>query len=191
MCSTIIDIYTAPHVLLRPAVIGDARLLGKIHAASWKFAYKGILPDIYLENEIDNDRAAHWELKMSKLQQEKRMAMIAEIKEPNGEHVTIGFVCAEWPKDSPWGALLDNLHVLPEYQGLGVGKLMMQAVIQWAKQQGVSQLYLYVLKDNNKAIRIYERYGWQFSGQEIHNLGGKDLNCLRYFYYLQKPNGVL
>src|SRR5262245_37484699 len=36
-------------VLIRPGVEGDAPALGRLHVRSWQWAYRGILPDDYLD----------------------------------------------------------------------------------------------------------------------------------------------
>jgi GNAT superfamily N-acetyltransferase len=95
-----------------------------------------------------------------------------------------GFVCVERQPDSPWGVLLDNLHALPAHQGIGVGKTLMEAAQRWARGQGESQLYLYVLDGNTPAIAFYERQGWEYSGAEPDQMGGVDITALRYVYRL-------
>ena len=44
------------------------------------------------------------------------------IAEQDGQ--PIGFVCVKQEHDHPGAVLLDNLHVLPPWQGTGAGKLM-------------------------------------------------------------------
>jgi GNAT superfamily N-acetyltransferase len=82
--------------------------------------------------------------------------------------------------------LLDNLHALPGYQGIGVGKLLLRAAEDWARAQGAAQLYLYVLEGNTPAIGFYERQGWQCVGAEPDHMGGVDITALRYVYRLNR-----
>ncbi|CAH2907283.1 MAG: GCN5-related N-acetyltransferase [uncultured Paraburkholderia sp.] len=100
----------------------------------------------------------------------------------------IGFVCVERQPESAWGVLLDNLHALPGYQGIGAGKLLMRAAEDWARAQGETQLYLYVLEGNMPAIGFYERQGWQFVGAEPDRMGGVDITALRYVYRLDRSS---
>lgn len=183
----------AASLLLRPATAADADLLAAMHAASWQATYRGLLPAAFLDREVGAERAAYWRARMEAPGADRRLVLIAEIAavdvalNPAAEdapRTAAGFVCVERQPDSPWGVLLDNLHALPEHQGIGVGKTLMEAAQCWARGQGESQLYLYVLDGNTPAIAFYERQGWEYSGAEPDQMGGVDITALRYVYRL-------
>ncbi|MFM0626081.1 GNAT family N-acetyltransferase [Paraburkholderia xenovorans] len=172
---------TTPALSLRPATLADAALIASIHSTSWQATYRSLLPDAFLDGEVTRERAAYWEARLSAPGGERRIVLIAELAgEPTG------FVCVERQPESAWGVLLDNLHTLPDYQGIGVGKLLMHAAKDWARAQGETQLYLYVLEGNTPAIGFYERQGWQFVGAEPDHMGGVDITALRYVYRLDR-----
>ncbi|CAB3786993.1 hypothetical protein LMG28688_02387 [Paraburkholderia caffeinitolerans] len=175
---------TAPALTLRPATTADAPLLAAMHAASWQSTYCDLLPAAFLEQEVDTERAAYWRARMVAPGEDRRLVLIAELGDQPESRTPVGFVCAERQPGSPWGALLDNLHALPGHQGIGVGKRLMQAAQAWARAQGESRLYLYVLEGNESAIAFYERQGWQYSGAEPDHMGGIDITALRYVYRL-------
>lgn len=166
---------------LRPATLADAALIASIHSASWQATYRGLLPDSFLDDEVSHERAAYWEARLNAPGSERRMVLIAQLADE-----PIGFVCVEQQPESTWGVLLDNLHALPGYQGIGVGKLLMRAAEDWTREQGEAQLYLYVLEGNAPAIGFYERQGWQFVGAEPDHMGGVDITALRYIYKLDR-----
>ncbi|CAH2791373.1 MAG: GCN5-related N-acetyltransferase [uncultured Paraburkholderia sp.] len=174
---------TTPVLSLRPATVADAALIASIHSTSWRATYRGLLPDTFLDGEVTEERAAYWEARMSAPGSERRMVLIAVLgDEP------IGFVCVERQPESAWGVLLDNLHALPGYQGIGAGRLLMRAAEDWARVQGETQLYLYVLEGNVPAIGFYERQGWQFVGAEPDRMGGVDITALRHVYRLDRSS---
>ncbi len=173
---------TASALLLRPATPADAGLIAAIHSSSWQATYRGLLPDDFLDGEVTRERAAYWQARLNAPGADRRSVVIAE---RSGE--PIGFVCVEQQPDSAWGVLLDNLHALPGHQGIGVGKLLLRAAIDWTAAQGENQLYLYVLEGNTPAIGFYERQGWQFAGAEPDHMGGVDITALRYVYRLDRP----
>ncbi|RFU46875.1 GNAT family N-acetyltransferase [Paraburkholderia sp. DHOC27] len=176
---------TARALSLRTATPADAALIACIHSASWQATYRGLLPDAFLDNEVTLERAAYWQARLNAPGGERRMVVIAEhAGEP------IGFACVERQPESSWGVLLDNLHALPGHQGIGVGKLLMRAAVDWARMQGETQLYLYVLDGNTPAIGFYERLGWRFAGAEPDRMGGVDITALRYVYRLEGPHAV-
>ena len=56
------------------------------------------------------------------------------------------------------------LYVLKDYYGKGVGKQLMHAA--FAALDHFSEIYLWVLKDNKRAIAFYQKMGFTFDGQE-------------------------
>ena len=62
------------------------------------------------------------------------------------------------------------LYVLKDYYGKGVSKQLMHAA--FAALDQFSEIYLWVLKDNKRAIAFYQKMGFTFDGQEkILDLG--------------------
>lgn len=52
-----------------------------------------------------------------------------------------------------------NLTVVPQYQHQGWGRVMLDALVIWARGQGAQWLWLEVRVSNARARLIYERYG--------------------------------
>lgn len=58
-----------------------------------------------------------------------------------------------------------GISVAREWQGRGVGDRLMQAAIHWADQwAGILRVELTVLRDNQRAIKLYERHGFITEG---------------------------
>ncbi len=57
-----------------------------------------------------------------------------------------------------------NITVAPAQQGQGWARLMMDALVLWARSQGAEWLWLEVRISNTRARRIYERYGFKQVG---------------------------
>ncbi len=56
------------------------------------------------------------------------------------------------------------IYILPDYYGKGVGyRLMKEAV---ARLEDHDRIAVWVLKENERAIRFYERFGYRFDGRE-------------------------
>lgn len=56
------------------------------------------------------------------------------------------------------------LYVLADYYGKGIGYRLMQEAMQYLSDY--PQIALFVIKDNQRAIDFYTRYGFRFDGQE-------------------------
>lgn len=55
---------------------------------------------------------------------------------------------------------IHELVVDPEYQGKGIGKLLMTKAIERFKKEGLKKVGLWVGKGNTKAKKIYEKLGF-------------------------------
>lgn len=57
-----------------------------------------------------------------------------------------------------------GISVLREYWGQGIASQMMERLIAFAKENGIEIIELEVRSDNARAIRLYERFGFQKLG---------------------------
>lgn len=62
------------------------------------------------------------------------------------------------------GLVVIGVH--PQQHGKGLGSLLQQAFEERSKAMGAGKMELSVRKNNQKAIRSYERNGWQITGSE-------------------------
>lgn len=56
---------------------------------------------------------------------------------------------------------LVNFGVLPPYQGRGLAHILLDALLNVAKEQGIRQIMLEVYEDNTRAISLYEEHGFK------------------------------
>lgn len=54
--------------------------------------------------------------------------------------------------------------VLKDYCGMGIGGKLMQECLEWCKNKNVVQVELDVVSDNERAIRMYEGFGFRVTG---------------------------
>ncbi|NWK45422.1 GNAT family N-acetyltransferase [Ralstonia pickettii] len=142
-------------IVLREGGASDASVIADIHTRSWQSAYRGlgILTDAYLDDVANVEMQAKWHERMTA----PAAGQYVWCADLDGE--TIGFLCALRGDDTPWGALVDNLHLLPASRGHGVGKRLMGEAARWAAAQGITQLHLLVYEANTAAIGFYEALG--------------------------------
>lgn len=57
-----------------------------------------------------------------------------------------------------------GISVLKDYWNNGIGTLLMQYIIDYAKKQGIEIINLEVRSDNKGAIHLYEKYGFKKTG---------------------------
>jgi ribosomal protein S18 acetylase RimI-like enzyme len=159
-------------IALRRAGPDDWSEVAALHAASWQSAYRGIYPDSYLDEEVPDERRAFWRDALAVMDPELDAVFLAE---EAGE--AIGFACIRRQAEAE-APLLDNLHVLPERKGQGIGRRLIAEAAGWLVDRAPeAALQLVVWSDNRPARAFYARLG----GTEVETFevatpgGGKAL----------------
>jgi GNAT superfamily N-acetyltransferase len=161
---------------LRTAVPSDALQIAALHAASWRHAYRGVLSDEYLAEQIASERAAFW-AKCLGSGSPSQFIVVAE-----AESQIAGFACAYANADARWGTLLDNIHVSQARQGKQIGTRLIGAIAQWCVSTTSDKgLFLWVLQSNVHAQRFYQGLGAVKTGVDVWTPpGGGSLARYRY-----------
>lgn len=68
--------------------------------------------------------------------------------------------------DDPAVAELVSMWVRPQARGRGVGSALVKVVLDWASQQGCSEVRLWVSEGNDSAERLYARRGFVRTGEK-------------------------
>jgi ribosomal protein S18 acetylase RimI-like enzyme len=74
--------------------------------------------------------------------------------------------CDISPLDRPVFAHVGSLGigVLAAFRGKGIGRALMKAALQQAQQKGLTRIELTVREHNNRAIKLYEEFGFEVEG---------------------------
>ncbi|MDS0526005.1 GNAT family N-acetyltransferase [Clostridium sp. SHJSY1] len=54
--------------------------------------------------------------------------------------------------------------ILKEYWGFGMGKILIENILEFAKSADIKKVSLYVVETNTKAIELYKKYGFVEEG---------------------------
>jgi ribosomal protein S18 acetylase RimI-like enzyme len=147
-------------VTVRPATVTDAPAMGRLVVRAWRAAYRGHMPDDYLDGLRPEDRAAYWD---GVLRREGRRGVIL-VAERGGE--VVGFAAAG-PSPDPEGAgELYAINVDPAHWGTGAGRALLLAAQAELASLGFDDTVLWVLPANARARRFYEIAGWVADGTE-------------------------
>ena len=68
-------------------------------------------------------------------------------------------------ENDPTRAQLVSMWTAPTHRRLGIGRLLVDAVLDWARTRNVHALLLMVTSNNDSAIRFYERLGFTKTGR--------------------------
>jgi ribosomal protein S18 acetylase RimI-like enzyme len=78
------------------------------------------------------------------------------------------------------GGEISAIYLLQNYRGVGLGKQFLKWGMERLKDFGFTTVVIWVLKENQKAIRFYEMQGFVHDGTERFIERGKELIQLRY-----------
>ena len=137
-----------------------------VHWQTWREAYDNLLPAEYQET-MTLDRCRFFS---QKYPENTLIAM-------DGKKV-VGFISyGNFRDEAIQAGEIIALYVLKDYYGKGVSEQLMHAAFVALDQ--FSEIYLWVLKDNKRAIAFYQKMGFTFDGQEQILELGKPVKELR------------
>ena len=144
---------------LREAGPLDLALIQSLANKSWRAHYPGIISEEQIEYMLD------WMYSVKQLEEDQRRGvefLLIETSRP------MGFAGWEVKEDI---AYLHKLYLIPEAMGRGLGSALLAEVTSRAKERGVSFLQLGVNKYNAKAIKAYERNGFERFDSVCNDIG--------------------
>jgi ribosomal protein S18 acetylase RimI-like enzyme len=167
-------------VTTRRATPEDAQAIAEVEVAAWRAAYGHLMPVEYLDALSVDDKARTWATDLEKhgLAGRKRTHVAID-----GGSV-VGFSLAGIPMGAePGSGLLYFLYVAQPFWGTGLARELMDAVTADFIDQGITTGYLWVLADNGRARRFYERTGWRTDGETtMTRYGRSNLRSVRYYF---------
>jgi ribosomal protein S18 acetylase RimI-like enzyme len=147
-------------LVLRAMTADDAAIVARLHAASWRTAYRGILSDEYLAGEVELERIYAWTKRFERFD-DTQFGVIASF----GVY-PVGFVFVLCDVDAVYGNLVDNLHVAPEARSAGIGPQLLAAAAAGIEERRWNRrVHLWVWDANMRARAFYKRMG----GREVES----------------------
>ena len=149
----------------------DLFAVSQVYRESWRAAYRGMLPQEYL----DSIPAGKW---VPYLEQAGRESLIML----DGDKIigTTSYCASRVPELAGWGEII-SIYLLPEYWGRCCGKLLFSAVVEQLENMGYQNLFLWVLEGNQRARAFYERMGFRPGGIYAEDeIGGMQVREIQY-----------
>ncbi|PJK14942.1 GNAT family N-acetyltransferase [Lysobacteraceae bacterium NML07-0707] len=124
------------------------------------------MQDFYVLEKLPWDRARQRQLLQALLgQPESGYLLLAEQQGELAAYAVVG-LCYGLEFHGRF-ALLDELYVLPQFQGIGLASRMLEACETAARTQGCNALRLEVSDDNPRARAIYEKRGYRVQPRRL------------------------
>ena len=166
---------TTPKLVIARAAIDDADAVGRVTALSWQAAYSGIVPDEYLAHITPESCAAKFREVLPQLPDAEFFLVFVENK-PTG--VFNLHTCRDG--DTVDCGEIGVFYFLSEHWGRGYGAEAMVYALNRLKERGFASAILWVLEENARARRFYEKQGFMTDGGRKVITLGKELVDMRY-----------
>lgn len=162
-------------VMVRPAEAGDAEQIAKVHLASWRHAYTGVISEEYLARLDVEGRIARWRTVLA--EEPDTQVWVAD----DDGHI-IGFASLGPSRDEDADRTTMEIYTIylePSVWGQGVARDLMRTVLA-AVPEG-APVTLWVLSANERARHFYRRNGFTPDGVErVEEFDGEALTEVRY-----------
>src|ERR1700744_4805366 len=171
--------------VIRAARVADAAHIAVVHVRSWQGAYRGLLPQAYLDGLDPAQRIGRWEGSLAegdagragadtgrtgdvgRAGVEDRGACTGILVANVGGDL-LGFASYSPSRDSDEDpgrvGEIGAIYLLPSAWGKGIGRQLMDATLACLATAGFTQVTLWVLDSNVRARRFYEAGGWSADG---------------------------
>ena len=113
----------------------------------------------------------HWAARLAEGSAETDLPLVAEV---DGEPA--GMAWGKIAGSEPDIAHLYQMWVAPEQRGLGVGRMLLETAIEWARSRGARSIMLGVTCGDTPARRLYASAGFQAIGDPEPLRPGSELN---------------
>jgi len=168
------------NALVRRAAPEDAESIATVHIESWQTAYRGQLPDPYLD-QLDLElvrRTEFWRMHIATPRPN------TEIWVACGSAHAEGFAALGPARDADPNSTGEvyAIYVQPRQWNQGLGRALFTHATNRLASLGFSTAILWVLESNARARRFYEIAGWSLDGAtKLETLpGGIELREVSY-----------
>jgi GNAT superfamily N-acetyltransferase len=174
-------------VLIRPASAADAPGVGAVQRAGWLAAYESVIGRAVIDQVMGPDDGARVRQTFQTRPWQRIIVAVADAQAGEAAGIVgyasfgpeVDVLGAPWPHP-PTAAgekgevgELYALYVHPAWWSTGTGRALMDRVLAETAQVGYPCITLWVLRDNARARRFYERAGFAPDGASnvLHRLG--------------------
>ena len=147
---------------VRAANVEDAAGIAAVHVESWRWSYKGLLPQKELDALDVEARTRSWRTQLAAVGSEPRRTLVAT------DEVGICVFAAVGPcrdHDARGEGELYAIYLALRAAGRGIGHALLEEAHAALRTLGFREVTLWVLRNNARAIAFYVREGYAPDGE--------------------------
>lgn len=153
------------NILVRGAMPEDAEAIARVMIGAMRSAFDGLVPERNLEWP---NSAADWKKTLTKGFEAGGFLDVAQAE--NG--LVVGYVMSGPTQNNDlYHGEIMHIHVLPGYQGQGIGSLLMRHAASRLAVQGIHSLCVKVMCVNPNRV-FYERLGGEYVREQPYDWDG-------------------
>lgn len=158
------------------ASAADCRAVAQIHVDAWRVAYAGIVPPDCLAALSVEQREAMWR---TAVERGTPRILVARV-----DQLVVGWLaygrCRDEGADQHVGEIW-AIYAAPAAWSSGIGRALWEAAQLDLQEQGYRFVTLWVIRENARAMRFYQRAGFTIEAQSAKEfeLGGAQITEVR------------
>ncbi|MDQ2923733.1 MAG: GNAT family N-acetyltransferase [Candidatus Dormibacteraeota bacterium] len=161
--------------MIRPATLEDAEEIARVHVATWRSAYRDLLPGDFLASLSEAGYTERW---MRLIGEGSDCVFVAE--QPEGDIVGFASGGRERAGESGFAGELYAIYVLDSAERRGHGRELVRAVASALREMKLQDMIVWVLRDNASARKFYERLGGVYVRSQPITVGSATLEEVCY-----------
>jgi ribosomal protein S18 acetylase RimI-like enzyme len=162
-------------ISIRRARSEDATGLSRVFDSAWREAYQGIIPGVALEKMIARRGPRWWRSTVGR----GRPLVVLDVGQGIAGYVSYGR-CRD--RSLPADGEIDELYLAPEYQGIGYGRRLFNAVRNDLRDREMERFVVWALADNERACSFYRGMGGRTVARIDERIGGTTLGKVAYLF---------
>jgi ribosomal protein S18 acetylase RimI-like enzyme len=167
--------------MVRPARLDDAAEIARVHVATWRSAYRHLLPDDFLASLSEAHYTERWRRVIG--DGSSRVFVVDAGRRPPLEtDEVVGFASGgrERAGETGFTGELYALYVVEGEQRRGHGRELVRAVAGALRELHLPDMIVWVLRDNSAARGFYERLGGTYVRAQPITIGATTLEEVSY-----------
>lgn len=160
--------------MVRAARLDDAPSIARVHVATWRTAYRGLLPESFLAALAEDQYTERWRRGIA-----DPASRVFVVEDDTG---VVGFASGgrERAGENGYGGELYAIYVLDRAQRRGHGRELVRAVVGVLREMRFTDMIVWVLRDNAPAREFYERLGGAYVRTQPITIGSVLLQEVSY-----------
>jgi ribosomal protein S18 acetylase RimI-like enzyme len=170
--------------MVRPAVFEDAAAIARVHVASWRTTYRGLLADDFLASLGEEPYTERWRRVIGDGLSRVFVVDQHHRGQPGrtSDEEIVGFASCgrERAGETGFAGELYAIYIADSAQRQGHGRELVRAVAGALREMKLPDMIVWVLRDNTAARHFYERLGGVYVRAQPITIGSTTLEEVSY-----------